>query len=282
MKKKKTGTVVISFLLTIILVGIGVYLFILDLDRRSIKLSQLNVHLVVSEAEWTNKAYEIKIKYDGNATRDIKGYSFDGGATWSKVNIYTVEKNEVIDVAVKDINNKIYDMQYKVTNIDTEGPKIKIAENIQITKDSKIDLADYVEVTDDQSGLRDEVVFTPSKIDTSKLGEQEIQVYAIDKTANKTISKFIINVVEKAPEIEVEKLVLSNSKIELSVGEENILIATITPKYATNKSIIWSSSDSNIVTVDVGGRVKAVSPGKAVISAVSSNGKNKECEVVVK
>ena len=282
MKKKKTGTIIISFLLTLILVGIGVYLFIIDSQRRSIKLSQLNVHLVVSETEWTNNAFEIKIKYDGDANRDIKGYSFDGGTTWSKVNIYTVEKNEIIDVAVKDINDKIYDIQYEVKNIDKEGPKIEVADNIQVSKGTKVNLSDYVIVTDSGSGLRDDVVFTPSSVDTSKLGSYDIQIYAIDKLANKTISKMTVNVLEKAPEVEPTKISLSNAELELSVGEENVIVATLEPKYVTNKTIIWRTSDDKVVTVDVGGKIKAVGTGKATIRAVASNGYYEECEITVK
>ena len=49
-----------------------------------------------------------------------------------------------------------------------------------------------------------------------------------------------------------------------------------------DKTIIWRTSDEKVVTVDVGGKIKAISAGKATIRAVASNGYYEECEITVK
>lgn len=280
MKNAKTNLV--SMLISLLLVGIGVYLFIIDNERRHIKLTDKNIHIVLSENDWTSKNYELTIKYDGLASRHIKGYSFDGGKSWSNSNLYYVEKNEELKIEVKDVNNKIYSLNYEVKNIDREGPKIDVQDNIQVLKGSKINYSDFVTVEDEGVGLRDNVVFTPNTIDTSKIGEYTVQIYAIDKLANKTISSMKINVVNKIQPIEVSKLNIEPSNLEMKVDEENILNINIEPKNATNKVIKWSSSDESIVSVDVGGKIKALKEGNATITATSSNGIVSTCIINVK
>ena len=280
MKSAKTN--IMSMFVFLVLVGLGVYLFIIDNERRHIKLTDKNIHIVLSENEWTSKNYELTIKYDGLASKHIKGYSFDGGKSWSNSNIYYVEKNEKLNIEIKDINNKVYSFDYDINNIDKEGPIIEVQDNIQVLKGSKINYSDYVKVNDEGSGLRDEVVYTPNTIDTTKLGEYTVQIYAIDKLANKTISSMKIKVVNKIENVNVSKLTIEPSNLDMKVDEENILNINIEPKNATNKTIKWASSDESIVTVDVGGKVKAIKEGNATITATSSNGVVSTCTIIVK
>ena len=78
----------------------------------------------------------------------------------------------------------------------------------------------------------------------------------------------------------VQSVTLDKKSISLQSGESIKLTATITPSDASNQTLSWSSSNNNIAWIDgngtvVGGREK----GKAVITAMSSNGKYATCEV---
>jgi len=65
-------------------------------------------------------------------------------------------------------------------------------------------------------------------------------------------------------------------------GSERALRAVIEPNNATNEGVTWASDDTNVATVDEDGVVKAVSAGKAVISATTEDGeKTASCTVVV-
>jgi hypothetical protein len=281
MKKKVTKAYVNSLFLCIILVGVGVFLFKVDSTRRSVKLTKNNIQIILSDKEYTNKTIELTVKYKGMASRDIKGYSFDGGKTWSKRNIIKVEDNQTVNIAVKDINDKIYKVDYEVTNIDKEGPTIEVAENIQVQVNSKVNLDNYIKVTDNGSGLRDEVRYTPAVVDTRKIGTQTIQVYAIDKLANKTIKKVNIEVTKNAPVVNFTKLSFDKDNIELGVGEENNLALTFEPKYASTSRVKWVSSDTNVVSVDRNGKVYAKGAGSATITA-SVDGIEATCNITVK
>ena len=77
---------------------------------------------------------------------------------------------------------------------------------------------------------------------------------------------------------------LDNSSIELVKGSTTILSATVAPSDATIKDIVWESSNSNIVKIDQTGKVTALSPGTAIITATAIDGSevSASCIVLVK
>lgn len=67
------------------------------------------------------------------------------------------------------------------------------------------------------------------------------------------------------PNIKVTGLTLDKQNLNLKIGENYNLTCTITPDNAADKNVEWSSSNSDIVSVD-NGKVTANSTGTAVIS----------------
>lgn len=84
------------------------------------------------------------------------------------------------------------------------------------------------------------------------------------------------------PEIDVKALDVIPDTIKLFPGEKAILKAEITPNDATDKAVIWTSSNEDVVTVDDSGEIFAISPGKADIIATASNGIPSSASVEVK
>lgn len=82
------------------------------------------------------------------------------------------------------------------------------------------------------------------------------------------------------PVIEVSSISLNKTTLSLAKGKSETLAATISPSNATNKTISWSSSNTNVATVS-GGKITAVSAGTATITVKSSNGKTASCKVTV-
>jgi hypothetical protein len=81
------------------------------------------------------------------------------------------------------------------------------------------------------------------------------------------------------PVVEVTEIVLSHSSATLMAGEALALQATVSPSYATNPMVTWSTSDASVAIV-VRGVVTAVSPGTATITAKAGD-KTAECVVTV-
>lgn len=66
-------------------------------------------------------------------------------------------------------------------------------------------------------------------------------------------------------------------------GYSGNLVQTVYPADATDKAVVWTSSDKSVAVVDQKGRVTGVNPGAAVITCTTRNGSYKaSCTVTVK
>lgn len=67
----------------------------------------------------------------------------------------------------------------------------------------------------------------------------------------------------------VSGIFLNKSFITLAKDETEILIATVAPTDASDKSLVWTSNNTYVATVDNNGKVTAVNYGTATITATS-------------
>ncbi len=82
--------------------------------------------------------------------------------------------------------------------------------------------------------------------------------------------------------IYVSGITLDKSEICLTPGESSKLTATVTPPDATDASVVWSSGDENVATVDNTGKVTAVGKGETIITATTTGqGLTATCKVTV-
>lgn len=83
--------------------------------------------------------------------------------------------------------------------------------------------------------------------------------------------------------ISVTGVELNEDAISLNIGEDKMLTAEVKPENATDKSVVWSSSDDSVATVSDSGKVLAVGEGTADITATSVDGGFTDtCRVTVK
>ncbi|MBU3190273.1 cell wall-binding repeat-containing protein [Clostridium bowmanii] len=81
--------------------------------------------------------------------------------------------------------------------------------------------------------------------------------------------------------VSVTSISLNKMTDALTVNGVDTLIATVYPTTATNQAVTWTSSNTNVVKV-FNGVVVAVSPGTALITAITGDGyKTSSCMVVV-
>ena len=69
----------------------------------------------------------------------------------------------------------------------------------------------------------------------------------------------------------VTSLTLSPDTLNLEVGDTSALTATVGPDTA-NPTVVWTSSDPSVATVDENGVVTAVGPGTVTITCTATNG----------
>ena len=150
-------------------------------------------------------------------------------------------------------------------------------ENISIKKGSKQKLV---------------LVIKPSSLSTSKLtwASSDESIATVDSngvvtgikngkvtitvtSSNGISSTCTVNVVDEA--IKVNKIVLSPESLSLSAGTMEQLVAKIEPENATERELIWSSSDPSIATVDSSGRITGIKAGTVTITAKTLDGKTK-------
>lgn len=132
---------------------------------------------------------------------------------------------------------------------------------------------------------------TWSSSDTSVATVNENGLVTFKKPGNATI---IVKTVDTGTdgnlidtcEFNIEKPVtsidLDYNNVTLKIDENFRLSAKITPNDASNQTILWSSSDTSVVTVDDNGLVHAVAGGSATILAKSEDsGATSLCNVTV-
>jgi len=82
--------------------------------------------------------------------------------------------------------------------------------------------------------------------------------------------------------VPVTSIELSQTSATIKKGEMLQLTATVKPEDATNKNVIWKSSDESVCAITQTGLVIGINDGKAYISVVPENGTAQaKCEVTV-
>ncbi len=105
-------------------------------------------------------------------------------------------------------------------------------------------------------------------------GTVTVTATAPDGSGTSASTQVTIDYIPSIVEIEAEK-------INMSIADEKVLSAKVSPLDASYKDISWSSSDETIATVDENGKVYALSAGKVTITA-STKDSSASCTVTVK
>ena len=81
-------------------------------------------------------------------------------------------------------------------------------------------------------------------------------------------------------EAPVESISLDKTSLTLTYGEVKAIDVIFVPASATDREVIWTSSDESVAVV-MSGKVMGVSGGVATVTATTANGKTASCEVTV-
>ncbi|MBQ9820775.1 MAG: Ig-like domain-containing protein [Muribaculaceae bacterium] len=108
----------------------------------------------------------------------------------------------------------------------------------------------------------------------NELGEATITAKTIDGSEISATCRVFVQAL-------ISSISLNNNDTILYVGETKQLQASILPEYATNKTLEWTSSDTNVASVDDNGIVTALSQGITIISAHTNDGSDLSASCVI-
>ena len=108
------------------------------------------------------------------------------------------------------------------------------------------------------------------------VGEGHTGIYVLDRRS------FLMASLHVTVRRGASKIVLSSESLRMKAGNTLFLRAEVLPENTTLKTVLFSSSDPDVVSVDERGLLSALSEGEAVITAVSEDGRaQKTCTVKV-
>lgn len=220
---------------------------------------------------------------------DADGYwevSLDNGTTWQSVLDVNGQKVKArattADLEITEDDESVTIVYNGKTFVLPKAPKVVPATGIRLTKTAaELDEGETLELfykLEPSDATTQGVVWASDNTDVATVDEDGIVTAVRAGTATITVSvkgqpeiKATCTITVKSSTIAVTKLTLSESSAEVSVGKTLTLTCTIEPTDATNKELIWSSSDETIATVDAQGVVTGVKAGPVTITVASKS-----------
>lgn len=225
---------------------------------------------IIEPANATNKAVTWSSSNTSIATVDDNGVVKTGGLGEVTITVRTVDGNHEYHCFLTVLPIPVEGMSLSLNNIDM---------NVGDTKEIS------VFITPTYAELNTNVLWESSNPNVAIVeaygsgiivakgeGQAILTARAGDKSATCTVNVSKIN---------VQKVTLNHTSLDLGYRRSIELTATISPENATNKKIIWTSSDSNIVEVNDKGKLYGARVGTATITAKSEDGVEAICVVNV-
>lgn len=152
-----------------------------------------------------------------------------------------------------------------------EGQELTIQ---QLTKGVFVDSKEACTITSSSNA-----VTVGDKIKAGTKGQMAILTLKAG-TTTKTIKVYTTDETGRIP---TQAVVLSKTFVTLNPGKTEQLKITYLPDYATASigTVKWTSSNEAVVTVDAAGKLTAKAAGKAIITAITSDGNVMYCIVTV-
>lgn len=105
------------------------------------------------------------------------------------------------------------------------------------------------------------------KVTAKKAGTAMITVTSVGNPEAK--ASCTVTVIEDGTDTPVTAVTLNKTAVTLKVGASETLTATVSPSNATNKQVIWNTSDAGVAEIS-SGKITARKAGKATITVVSA------------
>ena len=245
------------------------------------------IFMIMNSKNLVLKAEEVQVEFGENISLEASTYLDE-----EKVDKDIIAKTTVTTDAPKQSNlsnNSVKDCppvgeytvtlkysdetaEVKVKVVDTTKPKFtKYKDAVGVTKDCNPDMDRIVAEFQANDLSEVKIKVDDSQVDYSKVGKYKATVKATDKYNNEETRELTFEIVE--PTIELNK-----KSDSIYVKENVVLKATIVGK---DTKANFSSSNTDVATVDSNGKVTGKKAGTATVTA-EANGVKATCKITVK
>lgn len=204
---------------------------------------------------WTSSNTDIAtVSSNGLVTAKAVGSAIisaktNDGSNLSATCAVTVEKTMVSSITLS------------TTNVD-----LKVAETCQLTATVLPENATNKNVIWSSSNEGVATVTSSGLVNAIAIGDAVIKATAEDGSGVSASAQISVKAVP------VTSIALSETYVEIEVGGQYTLTATVNPSNATNKVVFWSSENENVAVVTSSGTVVAVAPGQTIVTATAADG----------
>ena len=255
-----------------------------EIEDESIEIDEIKIKEEIKTIkEGEEKELKVEIEPSNATEREL---------SWESSNPKVIEvKNGKIkgisvgeaEITVKTSSGKEAKIIIEVKSKEIKVEKIKISEKkVSIEKGSKYIIGTEIEPN---NATNKKLKYTSSNENISVDATGVVYAHNVGKSivtiesANGIKEIVEIEVVER--KVEPTGIKISSTKKEMVKGETSELTITIEPNDATVRTVSWTSSNKNVVSV-VNGKITAQGGGSAEIIAKTANGKEARCEVIVR
>ena len=205
----------------------------------------------------------------GSYIQTVYSVTLQGLKTGS-TNISLIENGYVVSTAIINVSTPVMGI-----TLSKDNTEINLGNSEHIA--ASITPLDADNQTINWSSVNQDIATVDNQGTILAVGEGNTVISAVTEDGSYTAS-CSVNVVIPVTEITLDKVSINFS----DRAATQKLTATVAPENATDKGIIWESSDMSVASVDSNGNVKAVGNGTATITAKNLSGEfNSECIVNV-
>ena len=199
------------------------------------------------------------------------------------------DNSEASDSIVVNVISQ-YTSVNSVTLVDTNNNTLSNSMNLNIGEEvtikflinpSNVTLKETNWTNSDSSkvSMKDSVGY--ALIKGIEVGSSDIEITVKDYDGNVKTDSVKVNVINSNQPVLVSSIALSPTSVTLNPNGTYKFNVTVSPSNATNKGVTWSSSNTNVVSVDQNGNIKALKDGTAKIRVTAKDGSGKYAEASV-
>ena len=208
---------------------------------------------------------------------EFSGWYSDSALTQAVSFPFTVTSNCTLYAKWTEKNNVVYP-----ESITLSQTSVEISQNDTITLNAIVSPTNATNKTITWTSSNESVATVAGGVITGvSKGSANIIATVTGKDGKSITATCLVTVSDSIIPVESVSIAKGNYTVEAGATLSAPLTVTVLPADATNKSVIWSSSNESVATVDQNGNVKGVAAGTVTITAISHNAKSDFVNVTV-